>query len=59
MTTSKPSLLIQQDGAVATLSINDPPWNPMSFEFMDELELTIDKLAKDNSVKSICNVLTS
>jgi len=57
MTTSKPPLLITQDGAVTTLSINDPPWNPMSFEFMDELEVTIDKLARDKSIRAI--IITS
>lgn len=57
MSRPRPPLLIQTDGAVTTLTINDPPWNPMSFEFMDELEVAIEKLAKDKSVRAI--VITS
>lgn len=53
MTTDKPPLLLERDGAVAVISINDAPWNRMSLEFMDELEKLIDELDKDKSVRAV------
>jgi enoyl-CoA hydratase len=50
-------LLVEQDGGVVTLTLNDAPWNRMSLEFMDELDAVVDKLAEDNSVRAV--VLTS
>jgi enoyl-CoA hydratase len=46
-------LLVETDGAVATIVINDPPWNRMTLEFMDALEERIDQLAVDRSVRAI------
>ncbi len=46
-------LLLERDGAVATVIINDPPLNRMSLEFMDELERRIDELAADKSVRAV------
>lgn len=46
-------LLLERDGAVATVIINDPPLNRMSLEFMDELERRVDELAADGSVRAI------
>jgi enoyl-CoA hydratase/carnithine racemase len=37
-------LLVEQDEAVTTITINDAPWNRMSFEFMDELEALVDQM---------------
>jgi enoyl-CoA hydratase len=53
MTTEKPHLLLKRDDAIATISINDAPWNRMSLEFIDELEKVIDELAVDKSVRAI------
>ncbi|MBN1615551.1 MAG: enoyl-CoA hydratase/isomerase family protein [Deltaproteobacteria bacterium] len=50
-------LLVQQDGAVITITINDAPWNRMSLEFMNELEIWVEKLAEDTSVRAV--VITS
>ncbi len=50
---SKVPLLVEQDGTVTTLTINDAPWNRMSLEFMDELEVVVDKLSLDKSVRAI------
>lgn len=47
------SLLVERNGAVTTLSINDAPLNRMSLEFMDELETQVNMLAKDNSVRAV------
>ncbi len=35
---AKSALLVEKNGAVTTISINDAPWNRMSLEFMNELE---------------------
>jgi enoyl-CoA hydratase len=57
MTSSKneshPPLLVERDGAVATLIINDPPINRMTLDFMDELEVVIGEMAADKSVRAI------
>jgi enoyl-CoA hydratase len=47
------SLLVQRDGAVETLVINDAPSNRMSLEFMDALEAEVERLAKDSSVRAV------
>lgn len=54
----QPHLLVSQDGAVVTLSINAPPMNPMGLEFMDELEVQVGKLATDKSVRAIVMTAT-
>ncbi len=51
--TAASPLLFTQQGAVATVSINNPRMNPMSLEFFDELEALVPKLAADNSVRAI------
>jgi enoyl-CoA hydratase/carnithine racemase len=56
MTTSgkdSPPLLLERAGYVATIIINDPPWNRMSLAFMDELEVRIAELASDKSVRAL------
>ena len=50
-------LIEERDGAVATLSINDAPYNRMSLEFMDALEEKVERIGADDSVRSV--VLTS
>jgi enoyl-CoA hydratase len=45
--------LVTQEGAVTIISINKPPWNPMSLEFFDKLERLISKLSTDRSVRAI------
>jgi enoyl-CoA hydratase len=46
-------LLVESDGAVATIIINDAPRNRMSLEFMDELEVRVAELAADKSVRAV------
>ncbi|MBE2263569.1 MAG: enoyl-CoA hydratase/isomerase family protein [Burkholderiaceae bacterium] len=48
-----PSLRISHDGGVMTLSIDDAPWNRMSFAFMDALEQAIESAAGDPSVRAL------
>jgi enoyl-CoA hydratase len=51
--TKAPSLLVQRDGAVETLVINDAPRNRMSLEFMDALETEVERLAHDSSIRAV------
>lgn len=47
------SLVYERRAAVAVVTINDPPHNRMSFAFMNELELLVDDIATDSSVRSV------
>lgn len=53
MTDTKPPLIVEKNGAVTTISINDAPWNRMSMEFMDELEALVQEIAGDKSVRAV------
>ena len=46
-------LLLEQDGAVVTITINDPPRNRLGLALMDELEAQTANLAADKSVHAI------
>lgn len=46
-------LLIERDGAVETLVIDDHPWNRMSLDFMDALEAEVARVADDRGVRAI------
>jgi enoyl-CoA hydratase/carnithine racemase len=46
-------LLVERDGAVATLINNDAPRNRMSLEYMDALEHQIESLRDDAAVRAI------
>jgi enoyl-CoA hydratase len=50
---SEPALLVERGGRVVTLVINDAPWNRMSLEFMDQLEVQVADLAEDTSIGAI------
>lgn len=47
------SLLIDRQGGVLSLMINDAPLNRMSFAFMDELENAIEDAARDPKVRAL------
>ena len=51
------SLLVEHLGAVARLTLNDPPFNRMSLNFMDELEQQVVDIANNNEIRSV--LLTS
>ena len=51
------SLLVEHLGAVARLTLNDPPFNRMSLNFMDELEQQVADIANDSEIRSV--LLTS
>jgi enoyl-CoA hydratase len=44
-------LQVERDGAVLTLTNNDPPWNRMSFGYMDALEKAVADAAGDPTVR--------
>ena len=41
----------QQDG-IAVVTLEDPPYNRMSLEFIDELEVVVNEIAADNAIRS-------
>ena len=47
------ALIVERDGPVVTLVNNDAPRNRMSLAYMDELELQVESLAKDRSVRAV------
>jgi len=49
--TDKNPLMITRRDSVLTLSINDAPWNRMSFAYMDALEAALEQAANDSSVR--------
>jgi enoyl-CoA hydratase/carnithine racemase len=50
---SKSPLLIERNGPVETLCINDAPRNRMSLDFMDALEAEVLRVADDPGVRAI------
>ena len=46
-------LLVERRGAVAIVSVNDAPYNRMTLEFMDQLEKTVDEIARDDGIRAI------
>ena len=51
------SLLVEHLDAVAKLTLNDPPFNRMSLNFMDELEQQVADIANNSEIRSV--LLTS
>jgi enoyl-CoA hydratase/carnithine racemase len=50
---SRSPLLVDCDGAVETLVINDAPRNRMGLEFMDALEAEVERLGGDPTVRAV------
>ena len=46
-------LLIDRREAVVVISINDAPYNRMSLKFMDDLEVLVEELSGDDSVRAV------
>ncbi len=47
------ALLLSTKNNVATLSINDAPYNRMTLDYMDELERLMPEIAADNSIRAL------
>ncbi len=50
-------LLFRREDAIAIISINDAPYNRMSLEFMDQLEVLVNEIAEDGTIRAV--VITS
>jgi len=50
---SERALLVERRGAVETLTINDAPRNRMTLEYIDELEVEIERIASDDAVRAV------
>lgn len=46
-------LIIEFEDAVAIISIDDTPYNRMTFEFIDQLEFTVAQIATDNRIRAV------
>lgn len=46
-------MLVEREGAVETLVINDPPRNRMGLAFMDALEAEVERIAGDSGVRAV------
>lgn len=53
MSSTKPALIVERDGPVAIIVINDAPYNRMTLAFIDELETLTPNLEQDQSVRCI------
>ncbi|MCP4002783.1 MAG: enoyl-CoA hydratase/isomerase family protein [bacterium] len=49
----RPALLVERDGGVVSLLINDAPRNRMSLDYMDALELEVARVATDSSIRAV------
>ncbi len=47
------AIIVERRGAVETLIINDAPRNRMTLAYIDELEVEIERIAKDDGVRAI------
>lgn len=47
------ALIVEQQGRVVTLINNDPPYNRMTLDFMDELERLVPKIASDDGIGAL------
>ena len=47
------SLLVERERAVAIVSINDAPYNRMTLDFVDRLEVLVGEIAADDSIRAV------
>jgi len=50
---SNPLVNVSQDGAVATLTLSNPPRNVLTFDLIAEIDRVIDSVAGDAAVKAV------
>ncbi len=46
-------LLLERQDAVAIIAINDAPYNRMTLEFIDQLEVLVNEIAADNTIRAV------
>jgi enoyl-CoA hydratase/carnithine racemase len=47
------AILFTREDAIAIISINDAPYNMMSLEFMDQLEVLVDEIAENDTIRAV------
>lgn len=51
--TDTDSILVHRDGMVATVELNDPPYNRLGVRLIDRLQRAVDELAADNAIRAV------
>jgi enoyl-CoA hydratase/carnithine racemase len=46
-------IMVHQEGAVATIELNDPPYNPLGMALIDALETTVQEIDEDNAIRAV------
>ena len=46
-------LLITFDDAIAIISVNDAPYNRMTLDFVDLLEVQVNELARNDNIRAV------
>lgn len=46
-------ILVSRDGMVATLELNDPPYNRLGIALIDRLESVVEEIANDKTIRSV------
>jgi enoyl-CoA hydratase len=52
MSEKKP-IVVRREGAVATVELNDPPYNRLSMALIDALETAVEEIERDRSVRAV------
>jgi len=53
VSSEKEPILLRRTASVATIELNDPPYNRLSMALIDALEKTVDEVEQDESVRAI------
>ncbi len=46
-------ILVSRDGMVATVELNDPPYNRLGMALIDRLESVVEEIAEDKTIRSV------
>jgi enoyl-CoA hydratase/carnithine racemase len=46
-------ITVHQEGAVATVELNDPPYNRLGMALVDALETTVQEIDEDNAIRAV------
>jgi len=52
MSTEKP-IVVQRDGSVATIELNDPPHNRLGMALIDALERAVEEIDEDDAIRAV------
>ena len=51
--TQKEPIVVRRQGSIATIELNDPPYNRLSMALIDALEKTVEEIERDESVRAV------